>query len=69
MAPVARSQRSLLWMEKAAPASNVAVILLQELLTDALTRPGGWTAKSLDSTLLAALNPPLPDGEAIPQGR
>jgi hypothetical protein len=36
-------------------AADVAVILLRELLTDALSRPGGWTAKTLDSSLLAAL--------------
>jgi hypothetical protein len=39
-------------------AADVAVTLLRELLTDVLTRPGGWTAKSLDIALLDALRPP-----------
>jgi hypothetical protein len=45
--------------------ADIAVSLLRELLTDALTRPGGWTAKSLDSTLLAALKPLSSTGEKL----
>lgn len=37
-------------------AAEVAVLLLRELLTDALTRPGKWTPKTLDAMLLEALN-------------
>ena len=40
--------------------------LLRALLNDALTRPGGWTAKSLDSTLLAALRPSSPGNKPAP---
>lgn len=36
-------------------AADVAIILLREMLTDALTRSGGWTPKSLDAELLTAL--------------
>lgn len=55
--------RTITLGEQAFAAADVAVILLRELLTDALTRPGGWTAKTLDSTLLAALGPPSPGGQ------
>lgn len=46
-------------------ASFGAVWLLRELLTDVLTRPGGWTPKDLDTRLLAALVE-QPDG--VPEG-
>ena len=45
-------------------AADVAVMLLRELLTDVLTRPEAWTAKSLDVALLDALRPPVDDGAA-----
>jgi hypothetical protein len=35
--------------------ADVAVLLLRAVLADALSRPGGWTPKTLDSALLAAL--------------
>lgn len=35
--------------------SAVAVMVLREVLTDALTRPGGWTSKTLDSLILSSL--------------
>lgn len=44
-------------------AADIAVVLLREILTDALTRPGSWTAKTLDTTLLAALGPPADPDE------
>lgn len=37
--------------------ATIAVKLLREVLTDALTRPGGWSPKTLDATLLRALAP------------
>jgi len=39
-------------------AGTIAVMLLREVLTDALTHPGGWTPKELDATLLGALARP-----------
>lgn len=35
--------------------ADVAVLVLRAVLADALSRPGGWTPKTLDSALLAAL--------------
>lgn len=43
--------------ERTHSAANAAVMLLRELLTDALSRPESWTAKTLDLTLLSALSP------------
>lgn len=39
------------------------MILLREILVDALTRDPGWTAKSLDADLLAALNTDPPESK------
>jgi hypothetical protein len=44
--------------EETYQAADVAVILLREVLTDALTRQPSWTPKELDGTLLAALAAP-----------
>jgi hypothetical protein len=41
--------------EETYQAADVAVLLLREVLTDALTRQPGWTPEALDGTLLAAL--------------
>jgi len=60
-APGDRS-RTIKLGEKTWTADAVAIILLREILSDALTRPGGWTAQSLDVALLAALARPA-DGE------
>jgi hypothetical protein len=38
--------------------STVAVMVLRDLLTDALSRPGSWTPKTLDSLILTSLAPP-----------
>jgi hypothetical protein len=44
--------------ERTYTADTVAIMLLREILSDALTRPGGWTPQSLDAALLVALARP-----------
>ncbi len=47
--------RTITFEQRAAPASHLATLLLRWLIFDVLTRPGGWTAKELDSKLLDAI--------------
>ncbi len=47
--------RSLIRGGRTYAASTVAVILLRELLVDVLSRPGGWTPRSLDDVLLESI--------------
>lgn len=44
--------------------ADIAVTLLRDVLTDALTRPGGWTPKTLDAALLTALTRPAESGDS-----
>jgi hypothetical protein len=53
--------RTIALGEETWTADVVAIILLREILSDALTRPGGWTAQSLDVALLKALARPTDD--------
>jgi hypothetical protein len=50
--------RTITLGEETWTADVVAIILLREILSDALIRLGGWTAQSLDAALLEALARP-----------
>jgi hypothetical protein len=55
--------RTITLGEQSFSAVTIGVFLLRELLTDVLTRPEGWTAETLDSTLLETLGPPPVAGD------
>lgn len=54
---IAAKYRDLTVGDQTYSAATVAVMLLREILLDALTRRDGWSPESLDSALLIALRP------------